>query len=65
MAANGFREMDCPFGFEHRGKVGYTGWVGYEYNPAAATLEGLGWFAPYARRGRAAAPRRENRRTGQ
>lgn len=26
---------------------GYDGWVGGEYRPAAATLDGLGWFAPY------------------
>ncbi|MCZ6604068.1 MAG: hydroxypyruvate isomerase [Alphaproteobacteria bacterium] len=51
----GSGEINYPFLFDHLDKVGYTGWVGCEYKPAAATLEGLGWFAPYARGGRAAA----------
>jgi len=32
-------------------RVGYTGWVGYEYRPAGATEAGLGWFAPYGEAG--------------
>ena len=24
-------------------EVGYTGWIGCEYRPAAGTLAGLGW----------------------
>lgn len=28
-------------------EVGYAGWVGCEYRPAAKTAEGLGWAAPY------------------
>lgn len=27
--------------------IGYTGWVGCEYAPAAGTVAGLGWAAPY------------------
>ncbi|GHV53673.1 hydroxypyruvate isomerase [Deltaproteobacteria bacterium] len=30
--------------------LGYTGFIGCEYNPAGRTEEGLGWFAPYATR---------------
>ena len=28
-------------------ELGYEGWVGCEYRPAAGTAEGLGWAAPY------------------
>ena len=49
----GTGEINYPFLFDHLDKVGYTGWVGCEYKPAATTLDGLGWFAPYARGGRA------------
>jgi len=28
-------------------EVGYTGWVGCEYRPAADTVAGLGWAKPY------------------
>jgi 2-dehydrotetronate isomerase len=27
--------------------LGYSGWIGCEYRPAAATSAGLGWFAPW------------------
>ena len=28
--------------------IGYDGWIGCEYRPAKGTVEGLGWFRPYA-----------------
>jgi len=28
-------------------EVGYDGWIGAEYRPAGATIDGLGWLAPY------------------
>ena len=37
-----------PFLFEELDRLGYDGFVGCEYRPRATTLEGLGWFAPYA-----------------
>ena len=30
-------------------RLGYDGYIGCEYNPRAATLEGLAWFKPYRR----------------
>jgi hydroxypyruvate isomerase len=30
-------------------RLGYDGFVGCEYRPAGATLDGLGWFEPYRR----------------
>ena len=30
-------------------RLGYAGFVGCEYRPAGATLDGLGWFGPYRR----------------
>ena len=46
----GRHEPDCgeisyPFLLELLDRVGYDGWVGCEYRPAAGTLEGLGWAA--------------------
>ncbi|MGF1659317.1 MAG: hydroxypyruvate isomerase family protein [Rubrimonas sp.] len=29
-------------------RIGYAGWVGAEYRPAARTEDGLGWLAPYS-----------------
>jgi 2-dehydrotetronate isomerase len=31
-------------------ELGYAGWIGCEYRPAAATSAGLGWFAPWRER---------------
>ena len=44
-------ELNYPFLFEELDRIGYDGFVGCEYNPRAGTVEGLGWFAPYARSG--------------
>jgi hydroxypyruvate isomerase len=41
----GTGEIHYPFLFEHLDRIGYKGWVGCEYKPAAATEAGLGWMA--------------------
>jgi hydroxypyruvate isomerase len=28
-------------------RIGYSGWVGAEYRPAARTIDGLAWFAAW------------------
>ncbi|MGU3540434.1 2-oxo-tetronate isomerase [Methylobacterium sp. A54F] len=43
----GTGEMDDAFLFGELDRLGYDGFVGCEYNPAAGTEAGLGWFAPY------------------
>jgi hydroxypyruvate isomerase len=46
----GTGEINYPFLFKKLDAIGYSGWIGCEYRPATTTAEGLGWFAPYARR---------------
>ena len=41
-------ELNYPFLFEVLDRLGYTGFVGCEYRPRGNTLDGLGWFQPYA-----------------
>ena len=48
----GTGEINYPFLYEHLDRIGYDGWVGAEYRPAAVTEAGLGWFREI--RGRAA-----------
>ena len=43
-------ELNFPHLFERLDDAGYKGWVGCEYKPRGATSDGLGWFAPYARK---------------
>ena len=43
----GTGEINYPFLFDFIDRIGYTGWIGCEYKPAAATTEGLSWVAPY------------------
>ena len=43
-------ELSYPFLFAELDRIGYEGYVGCEYNPRAGTLQGLGWFAPFALR---------------
>ncbi|TXM63566.1 hydroxypyruvate isomerase family protein [Methylobacterium sp. WL103] len=43
----GTGEIDDAFLFAELDRLGYDGFVGCEYNPAAGTVEGLSWFAPY------------------
>lgn len=37
-------EVNYPYLFNLMDRLGYTGYVGCEYNPRAATLDGLGWL---------------------
>jgi hydroxypyruvate isomerase len=41
-------ELDCHVVFAELDRLGYGGFVGCEYRPAARTLDGLGWFTPFA-----------------
>jgi hydroxypyruvate isomerase len=41
-------ELNYPFLFGELDRLGYTGFVGCEYNPRGKTTDGLGWFKPYA-----------------
>ncbi|NOT69738.1 MAG: hydroxypyruvate isomerase [Hyphomicrobium sp.] len=41
----GTGEIDYPALLKHLDALGYDGWVGAEYKPAAATADGLGWIA--------------------
>jgi len=43
----GTGEINYPFLFQHLDKIGYQGWIGCEYRPAAKTEDGLGWVKPY------------------
>jgi hydroxypyruvate isomerase len=40
----GSGEINFDFLFAHLDRIGYAGWVGCEYRPAAGTEGGLGWF---------------------
>lgn len=50
----GSGEIHYHWLFGHLDRIGYSGWVGCEYRPAAGTLAGLGWCQGYLR---APAPR--------
>jgi hydroxypyruvate isomerase len=41
-------ELNYPFLFTELDRLGYGGFVGCEYNPRGKTVDGLGWFKPYA-----------------
>lgn len=41
----GSGEINYPWLFRHIDGLGYAGWIGCEYKPAAGTREGLGWIA--------------------
>ncbi|MBL8419913.1 MAG: hydroxypyruvate isomerase [Dechloromonas sp.] len=43
----GTGEINYPFLFDYIDKLGYDGWIGCEYKPAAKTIDGLGWVKPY------------------
>ena len=43
----GTGEINYDFLFKHIDKLGYGGWIGCEYKPAAETTAGLGWVKPY------------------
>ena len=42
-------ELDAEFVFAELDQLGYGGFVGCEYRPAAKTVDGLGWFRRFAR----------------
>ena len=44
----GTGEINYPFLFRTLDEIGYDGWIGCEYKPRTTTLEGLGWYAPFA-----------------
>ena len=46
-------ELNFPYLFAELDRLGYAGFVGCEYNPRGRTEDGLGWFAPYRKAGRA------------
>ncbi|MFQ5958951.1 MAG: 2-oxo-tetronate isomerase [Alphaproteobacteria bacterium] len=43
----GSGEINYDFLFAHIDRLGYSGWIGCEYKPAAGTVDGLGWVRPY------------------
>jgi len=43
----GTGEINFDFLLRHLDAIGYSGWVGCEYNPRGDTLEGLSWAKPY------------------
>ena len=40
-------ELNYPHLFATLDRLGYAGWVGCEYRPAGATVDGLAWFESY------------------
>jgi hydroxypyruvate isomerase len=45
----GTGEINYAFLFAHLDRIGYKGWVGCEYKPAARTEDGLAWMKQLAR----------------
>jgi hydroxypyruvate isomerase len=45
----GTGEIDYGFLLRHIDRVGYAGWIGCEYKPAAATEAGLDWLTRFTR----------------
>ena len=43
----GSGEINFDFLLAHLDRLGYSGWVGCEYNPKGDTVEGLKWARPY------------------
>lgn len=43
----GSGEINYPFLFGFLDRIGYSGYIGAEYRPAAGTLSGLEWVRPY------------------
>jgi hydroxypyruvate isomerase len=43
----GTGEINFEFLLRHLDAIGYSGWVGCEYNPRGDTVEGLKWARPY------------------
>lgn len=51
----GTGEINYPYLFRHLDKIGYAGWVGCEYKPKTATVEGLEWLKTMSLNGSRAA----------
>jgi len=45
----GTGEINYAFLFKHLDRIGYKGWIGCEYKPAARTEDGLAWIQALAR----------------
>lgn len=43
-------EINYPWLFTLLDDIGYDGWIGCEYIPRGNTVNGLGWFAPWAKK---------------
>jgi hydroxypyruvate isomerase len=43
----GTGEINFDFLLRHIDRIGYSGWIGCEYNPLGDTAEGLKWAQPY------------------
>lgn len=43
----GTGEINYGFLFDRIDRLGYDGWIGCEYNPAATTEAGLAWIRPH------------------
>jgi len=43
----GTGEINFPYLFGRLDELGYAGWIGCEYKPAASTAAGLGWLRPH------------------
>jgi len=43
----GTGELNFDFLLRHIDRIGYSGWIGCEYNPLGDTVEGLKWAKPY------------------
>jgi hydroxypyruvate isomerase len=43
----GTGEINFDFLLRHIDRIGYSGWIGCEYNPFGDTVEGLKWAKPY------------------
>jgi hydroxypyruvate isomerase len=41
-------EIRYEYIFRLLDEIGFSGWVGCEYRPAGKTVDGLGWFQPFA-----------------
>jgi hydroxypyruvate isomerase len=52
----GTGEINYPFLFDWIDRLGYAGWIGCEYTPAASTEAGLAWLQPYLEASRGATP---------
>ncbi len=44
-------EINYPFLFDLLDEIGYSGWIGCEYQPKGETRAGLGWAAQYGIKG--------------